>query len=135
MVRYKRPTAFPIRSAACCSVGHKPPSKEGTHLAATLAEKIIEKLNQPGNVFSVITFGSQSPVLVKSRFAVDEAIAAVRDVALEQTGEKIFSVHLYDAVNLAFGQFTGDGHPESLLVTRAPVSISTLNEYERLIRK
>jgi hypothetical protein len=46
----------------------------------TLAEGIIQKLHQPGNVFSVITFGSQSPVLMKSGVQADEAMAAVRDV-------------------------------------------------------
>ena len=71
----------------------------------TLAEKIIQKLNQPGNVFSVITFGTQSPVLMKAGAPPADAILAVRGVPLEHTKEKCFSVHLYEAVNLAFGQF------------------------------
>jgi len=44
-------------------------------------------------------------------------------VPLEQTKEKYFSVHLYDAVTLAFGQFNGDADPKSLLV------ISKGNDY------
>jgi len=88
-----------------------------------LAEEIIQKLNQPGNAFSVITFGSQPPVLVKSRVHAAAAIAALQNVTVEQTKEKYFSVHLYDAVKLAFGQFTGDADPKSLLV------ISEGNDY------
>ena len=35
---------------------------------------------------------------------------------LEQTREKYFSVQLYDALNLAFGQFADDDRAKSLLV-------------------
>jgi hypothetical protein len=44
-------------------------------------------------------------------------------VPLEQTKEKYFSVHLYDAVTLALGQFNGDADPKFLLV------ISKGNDY------
>ncbi len=100
-----------------------PHQKKVLKVELTLAEKIIQQLNQPQNRFSVITFGSQSPILVKSVVPPAEAIAAVRDVRLEQTREKYFSVQLCDAVNLAFDQFTDDAGPKSLLV------ISEGNDY------
>jgi hypothetical protein len=100
-----------------------PHQKKVLRVELALAEGVIEKLGQPGSVFSVITFGSQSPVLMKSGIQADEAIVAIRDVALEQTREKNFSVHLYDALNLAFGQFTNDARTKSLLV------ISEGNDY------
>jgi len=82
----------------------------------SLAEGVIQKLDQPGNVFSVITFGSQSPALLKPGVHTDEALAAIRDVSLEQTRADYLSVHLYDALNLAFGQFTDDAGPKSVLI-------------------
>lgn len=82
----------------------------------SLAEGVIQKLDQPENVFSVITFGSQPPSLLRSGVHADEAIAAIRDVSLEQTSAEGLSLHLYDALNLALGQFTDDARPKSLLV-------------------
>ena len=80
----------------------------------TLADGVIQKLSQPGNTFSVITFGSKSPTLLKSCVRANETIAAIRDVILEQTRERYFSVHLYDALNLGFSQFPDDVRPKSL---------------------
>lgn len=100
-----------------------PHQKEVLRMELALAEGVIERLGQPGNVFSIITFGSQPPALLKSRVQADEAIAAIRNVTLEQTKEKYFSVHLYDALNLAFSQFTNDPRPKSILV------ISEGNDY------
>jgi len=88
-----------------------------------LAEGTIQRLHQAENTFSVITFGSQTPTLLKPGVTADEAIAMIRDVTLEQTREKNFSVHLYEALNLAFGQFTNDVRTKSLLV------ISEGNDY------
>ncbi len=88
-----------------------------------LAEGVIQRLNQPGNVFSVITFGSHSPTLLKPSVTADEAIAAVRDVPLEQTREKYFSIRFYDAMNLAMNQFIDNTGSRSLLV------ISEGNDY------
>jgi hypothetical protein len=82
----------------------------------SLAEGVIQKLDQPGNVFSVITFGSQSPVWLKSGVHADEAVAAIRDVSVEQTRADYLSVHLYDALNLAFVQFTDDARLKSILI-------------------
>jgi hypothetical protein len=82
----------------------------------SLAEGVIHKLDEPGNVFSVVTFGSQPPALLKSGVHADEAIAAIRDVSLEQTSADYLSVHLYNALNLAFGQFTDDARPKSILI-------------------
>ena len=81
-----------------------------------LAEEVIHRLEQPGNMFSIIVFGSQTPVLVKSHVQAGEAITAIRTVTLEQTQETNFTVHLYGALNLAFDQFTDDARPKSLLV-------------------
>ena len=83
----------------------------------TLAEGVIQKLDKPENVFSVITFGSQSPTLLKSGVHADEAIAAIRDVSLRPTSADYLSVHLYDALNLGFGQFTHAGPKSVLLIT------------------
>ena len=55
--------------------------------------------------------------------AADEAIAMIRDVTLEQTREKYFSVHFYDALSLAISQFTDNTRSKSLLV------ISEGNDY------
>jgi hypothetical protein len=93
-----------------------PHQKKVLPVELTLAEGVIQKLSQPGNTFSVITFGSKSPTLLKSGVQANEAIAAIRDVILEQTRERYFSVHLYDALNLGFGQFTDDARPKSLLI-------------------
>jgi hypothetical protein len=121
------PTRRAIRFLAAISFGlrpsvqHSPCDTAATEL--TLAEGVIQKLSHLGNAFSVITFGSKSPTLLKSGVQANEAIAAIRDVTLEQTREEYFSVHLYDALNLAFGQFTDDARPKSLLI------ISEGNDY------
>ena len=81
-----------------------------------LAEEVIHRLERPGNMFSIIVFGSQAPVLVKSHVQAGEAITAVRTVTLEQTQETIFTVHLHGALSLALDQFTNDTRPKSLLV-------------------
>jgi hypothetical protein len=66
-----------------------------------LAEGIIQRVHQPENTFSVITFASQTPTLLKPGDTADEAIAIIRDVTLEQTRQKYFFVHFYDALSLA----------------------------------
>jgi len=53
----------------------------------------------------------------------DEAIAMIRDVTLEPTRERYFSVHFYDALSLAISQFTDNTRSKSLLV------ISEGNDY------
>ncbi|SRR6266851_5428466 len=82
----------------------------------SLAEGVIQKLDQPGNVFSVITFGSQTPALLKPWVHADEVLAAIRDVSSEETRPNYLSVHLYEALNLAFGRFADDARPKSLLI-------------------
>jgi|SRR5215472_11018234 len=99
-----------------------PHQKKVLPVELALAEGIIQKLSQPGNSFSVITFGSSPPSLLKSGVASDDAIAAIRGVTL-QTREKYFSVHFYDALTLGLGEFAGDARPKSLLV------ISEGNDY------
>lgn len=82
----------------------------------SIAEEVLHKVEQPGNTFSLIVFGSQAPVLVKSTVPASDAISAIRNVTLEQTEEENFTVHLSSALNLALGQFKGDTGPKSLLV-------------------
>jgi hypothetical protein len=82
----------------------------------SLAEGVIQKLDQPGNLFTLITFGSQPPALLKSGVQADEAIAAIRGLSPDQTSADYLSVRLYDALNLAVGQFTDDAGPKSVLI-------------------
>jgi len=81
-----------------------------------LAEGVIQKLDQAGSIFSVITFGSKSPILLKSGVPAKEAVAAIRDIGLGEQNAESLSVQLYDALNLAFGQFTDDAGANSLLI-------------------
>lgn len=82
----------------------------------SLAEGVIRILGQRGTVFSVITFGSQSPALLKSEIPADEALDALRDVGIEQTRADYLSAHLYDALNLGLAQFADDARPKSILI-------------------
>jgi hypothetical protein len=100
-----------------------PHQKKVLSVELALAEGVVESLAQSGNAFSVITFGSQTPTLLKPDVTADEAITAIRDVTLEQTREKYFSVHFYDALHLAIDQFTDDTRSKSLLI------ISEGNDY------
>jgi len=100
-----------------------PHQKKVLAVELALAEGIIQMLHQPGNTFSVITFGSHPPTLLKPGLTPDEAIVAIRDVTLEQTREKYFPIHFYDALNLAMNQFIDNTSPKSLLV------ISEGNDY------
>jgi hypothetical protein len=100
-----------------------PHQKKVLPVELALAKGIIERIDQPGNTFSVITFGSQEPTLLNSRVTADDAIAAIRDVVLEQTREKYFSVHFFAALSLAMSQVTDDPSSKSLLV------ISEGNDY------
>ncbi len=93
----------------------------GVELA--VAEGVIQSLDQPGNVFTVVTFGTGVPSLLKSAVPAGTAIATIRVVTLEQTTEKYFSVHFYDALNLAINQFGSDPRSKSLVV------ISEGNDY------
>jgi len=100
-----------------------PHQKKVLPVELAVAEGIIQRLHQPGNTFSVITFGSQTPTLVRLGVTADQAIAAILDVTLEQTREKYFSIHFYDALNFAMKQFIDNTSPKSLLV------ISEGNDY------
>jgi hypothetical protein len=120
-----------LRQQQVSSAGHhlvvlldiNPHQKKVLNVEQALAEGVIQKLAQPGNTFSVITFGSQTPRLLKASVVADEAIAVIRDITIEQTKEKYFSVLFYDALRLAIGQFTDDAGSKSLLV------ISDANHY------
>jgi hypothetical protein len=101
-----------------------PHQKKVLSVELALVEGIIQKLNQPGNVFSVITFGTKVPSLLKAAVLADAAIGALRNVTLEQTTEKYFSVRFYDALNLATNQFTDETRSRSLLVISFPAKHS-----------
>ncbi len=106
------------------SLGHQivmlldvnPNQKKVMPVEQALAEGVVKKLSQPGSLFSIITFGTQPPTLLKSRVQADEAIAALRNVGLGQPSQEYLSAQLYDALNLAFGQFTDDARSKSILV-------------------
>jgi hypothetical protein len=93
-----------------------PNQKKVLPVELALAEGVIQKLGQPGNAFSVITFGSKSPTLLKSGVQASEAVAAIRDIGLGQQSDEYLSVQLYDALDLAFGQFADDAGSNSLLI-------------------
>ena len=93
-----------------------PNQKKVLPVEMALAEGVIQKLGQPGNAFSVITFGSKSPILLKSGVQASEAVAAIRDIRIGQQSDEYLSVQLYDALNLAFGQFADDAGSNSLLI-------------------
>ena len=100
-----------------------PHQKKVLPVELALADGVIQRLDQPQNAFSVITFGSQTPTVLKSHATAAEAIAALQGVALEKTKDKYFSIHFYDALSLAIGQFIDDTRLQSLLV------ISEGNDY------
>ena len=93
-----------------------PNQKKVLPVELALAEGVIRKVGQPGSTFSVITFGSRSPTLLKSGVQANEAVAAIRDIGLGQQSDEYLSVQLYDALNLAFGQFADDAGPNLLLI-------------------
>jgi uncharacterized protein (DUF58 family) len=90
-----------------------------------LAEGVVEELRQPGSTFTVITFGDDSPTVIKSRVDADEALAAIRAVRLGRPSDGYLSAQLYRALNLAFDQFPDDARPKSVLV------ITEGNDYPR----
>ena len=114
----------PQNSLRTSSSGHhlvvlldiNPNQKKVLPLELALAEGVIQKLGQPGNAFSVVIFGSKSPTLLKSGVQANEAVAAIRDIGLGQQSDEYLSVQLYEALNLAFAQFTDDAGPDSLLI-------------------
>ena len=95
-----------LRQQQVSSSGHQvvvlldtnPHQKNVLAVELALTEGIIQRVDQPGNTFSVITFGSHPPTLLTPGVIADEAIAAILDVTLEQTREKYFSIHFYDAL-------------------------------------
>ncbi|MDP9159434.1 MAG: hypothetical protein M3O09_04300 [Acidobacteriota bacterium] len=80
-----------------------------------LAEDVIQKVNRSGDLFSVITFGFQDPILIKSAVSADEAAEAVRSVNIEQRTGGSFSVRFYDSLDLALRK-VDNSRPTSLLV-------------------
>lgn len=90
-----------------------------------LAEGVVRKLAQPGNVFSVITFGAQASTLSQAAVPADEAIAAIRNVRVGNPRQDYLSTQLYDALDRAFSQFIEDRGSKSLLV------ITEGNDYPR----
>jgi hypothetical protein len=93
-----------------------PNQKNVLPIEQTLAEGVVKKLGQPGNVFSVILFGTESPTALKSKVPADEAIATLRDVGLGRSVQQYLSVQFYAALSRAFDEFTDDTSPKSLLI-------------------
>jgi hypothetical protein len=83
-----------------------------------LAEGVIENVGAEGGLFSVITFGAQPPVLVKSSVHADEAIAAIRGISIgaDTPSSDSPSVGLYTALNIAFDEFGNHSRSRTLLV-------------------
>jgi von Willebrand factor type A domain len=110
------PGPFPRGHNVVLLLDRNPHQKKVLALEIALAEGIVAKLEQPENVFTVITFGTEAPSLLKSAASAGDVNAAIQDVTVEQTTKKYLSVHFYDALNLAMNQFTGDPGSKSLLV-------------------
>jgi hypothetical protein len=85
-------------------------------LESDLAMGVLDHLNQTDDAVSLITFGSETPVLRIVNAKPSDAIDAIKKVSLEQPGKQYFAVHLYKAIDLALNQFTDDARPKSLLI-------------------
>jgi hypothetical protein len=85
-------------------------------LESDLAMGVLDHLNEPDDAVSLITFGSEAPVLGIVDAKPSDAIDAIKKVSPEQPGERDFSVHLYKAIDLALNQFADDARPKSLLI-------------------
>jgi hypothetical protein len=85
-------------------------------LESALATGVLDRLNQRDAAVSLVTFGSQEPVLRIANAKPSNAIDTITNVNLEQSREKYFAVHLYRALDLALNQFKDDPRPKSLLI-------------------
>ena len=111
----ERGSAVPGRQLVIM-VDTNPNQKNVLSIELMVAEGIVQKLAQPLNAFSVITFGVEPPVLLKSKVNANAAIAAIRDINLGTQSRGLPSAQLYNALNLAFSQFTSAEDTNSILV-------------------
>lgn len=93
-----------------------PHQKNVLPIEQSLAEGVIRKLDQPKNVFTVITFGFQPATLLKSRVNADEAVTAISNITLEPQDNNSNVSYLYDALSLAFAQLA-DGSKSVLVIS------------------
>jgi hypothetical protein len=106
------------------SAGHRvvilldtnPHQKKVIAIEIAVALGIIQKLNQAGNVFSLIAFGSQAATVLKVDDTADNAMVAARDIRLEETKKNSLSVRFYDGLRLALDRFADDGRTQSIVV-------------------
>ncbi len=85
-------------------------------LESGLATGVLDRLDQGSATVSLITFGAGDPAVRSSNAKPSAVIDAIKNVNLEQTGERYFSIHLYNAIALALDQFTADARPKSLFI-------------------
>jgi hypothetical protein len=85
-------------------------------LESALATGILDHLAQRDAAVSLVTFGSQDPVLQIANARPSDAIDAIKSVNLEQSRERYFSIHMYETMDLALSQFKDDSRPKSLLI-------------------
>ena len=82
-------------------------------LESALETGILDHLAQRDAAVSLVTFGSREPVLRIAYAKPSDAIDTITNINLEQSGEKYFAVHLYEAMDLALKQFKDDARPKS----------------------
>jgi hypothetical protein len=85
-------------------------------LESDLATGVLDQLNKTDDAVSLITFGSATPVLRIVDAKPSDAIDAIKKASPEQPGARYFSVHLYEAIDLALKQFKDDARSKSLLI-------------------
>ena len=85
-------------------------------LESDLAAGLLNHLNEPDDAVSLITFGSEAPVLRIVKAKPGDAIDGIRKASIEPPKARDFSVYLYKAIDLALSQFEDDARPKSLLI-------------------
>lgn len=93
-----------------------PDQKNVMGLELSLAERVVRGLSRQGNRFSVISFGSEPPISLVDSAAPEDALTAIRNVKVDPPAHEYFSVHLYDALDLAVRNLAGNGTPRSVIV-------------------
>ena len=80
-------------------------------LESALETGILDHLAQPDAALSLVTFGSQAPVLRIANAKPSDAIDTITNVNLQQFREKYFAVDLYEAMDLALKMFKSEARP------------------------
>jgi hypothetical protein len=81
-------------------------------LESALETGILDHLAQRDATVSLVTFGSQEPVLRIANAKPSDAIDTITNVNLQQSREKYFAVHLYEAMDLALKMFKSEAKPQ-----------------------